>query len=149
AYAVGVDEGRDRSVPYGNAASTLEAIVSDLDRLGFDPVVSDPGPGDVRTHVTGRASDAAVVAFAHCPFGELAEQHPDLVCAVHHGLIDGFVRGMGDADASGFCSIASRTPCRVTVSTRLDDTGGTGVVTSVDRSTSAATRRTLPGSMGT
>ena len=103
AAAVGRDEGRRRSIPYGSAPSALEAVVSDLDRLGFDPVVSD---GD---------DDTAVVAFANCPFGGLAEQHPDLVCGLHRGLIAGFVAGMGDAELVEFCSVADRTPCQATL----------------------------------
>jgi predicted ArsR family transcriptional regulator len=103
AVAVGRDEGVRRSGAYRAAPSTLEAVVSDLDRLGFDPVVSE---GD---------DDAAVVAFANCPFGGLAEQHPDLVCGLHHGLIAGFVGGMGDAELVEFCSVADRTPCQATL----------------------------------
>jgi predicted ArsR family transcriptional regulator len=103
AMAVGRDEGARRSAPYRAAPSTLEAVVSDLDRLGFDPVVSD---GE---------DDAAVVAFANCPFGGLAEQHPDLVCGLHRGLIAGFVAGMGDAELVEFCTIADRTPCQATL----------------------------------
>ena len=103
AAAVGRDEGARRALPYGSAPSTLEAVVSDLDRLGFDPVVSD---GD---------DDTAIVAFANCPFGGLAEQHPDLVCSLHRGLIAGFVAGMGDAELVEFCTVADRTPCQATL----------------------------------
>lgn len=103
AVAVGRDEGVRRAVPYASAPSTLEAVVSDLDRLGFDPVVSDAD------------DDAAVVAFANCPFGGLAEQHPDLVCGLHRGLLAGFVAGMGDAELVEFCSVADRTPCQATL----------------------------------
>ncbi|MEM1335968.1 MAG: hypothetical protein AAGG08_21170, partial [Actinomycetota bacterium] len=108
AEAVGHDEGRRRAVPYSNAPSTLEALVSDLDRLGFDPVVTD-GDGD---------PDTASVHFAHCPFADLAKDHPELVCGLHCGLVSGFVDGMGDADVTEFCSLTHRTPCRVTVAAR-------------------------------
>ena len=103
AAAVGHDEGIRRAVPYSAAPSALEAVVSDLDRLGFDPVVSDAD------------GEGAVVAFANCPFGGLAEQHPDLVCSLHRGLIAGFVAGMGDAELVEFCSVADRTPCQATL----------------------------------
>ncbi len=108
AEAVGRDEGTRRARPYRAAPSTLEALVSDLDRLGFDPFVTD-SPDD---------PDAAVVAFAHCPFAELAERHPDLVCGLHRGLVAGFVAEMGDAEVAEFCPLTSRTPCRVTVASR-------------------------------
>jgi predicted ArsR family transcriptional regulator len=106
AMAVGVSEGASRAAQYRLAPSTLEALVSDLDRLGFDPVVSDVA-GD---------EDAAVVAFANCPFAELAQAHPDLVCGLHRGLVSGFVAEMADTEVREFCSVTSRTPCRVTVS---------------------------------
>lgn len=113
AAAVGVDEGRRRSRPYVDAPSTLEALVSDLDKLGFDPVVGDASRSDET------ADDAsAVVAFANCPFADVAREHPELVCGLHRGLVEGFVEGMGDAEASDFGTLTSRTPCRVTVSTR-------------------------------
>jgi len=108
AEAVGRTEGASRARPYQQAPSTLEALVSDLDRLGFDPVVADAG-GD---------PDAAVVAFSHCPFAELAESHPELVCGLHRGLVAGFVAEMGDAEVDEFCTLTSRTPCRVTVASR-------------------------------
>ena len=108
AEAVGRPEGALRARPYQQAPSTLEALVSDLDRLGFDPVVTDAA-GD---------PDAAVVAFSHCPFAELAEAHPELVCGLHRGLVAGFVAEMGDAEVDEFCTLTSRTPCRVTVGSR-------------------------------
>lgn len=119
AEAVGFDEGQRRARPFSSAPSTLEALVSDLDRLGFDPTVSD-----AESRVAGDRPDpldddgAAVVAFANCPFSELAEQHPELVCGLHRGLVAGFVAGMGDAEIRDFCSLTSRTPCQVTVAAR-------------------------------
>lgn len=108
AEAVGRTEGASRARPYRQAPSTLEALVSDLDRLGFDPVVADADDDP----------DAAVVAFSHCPFAELAESHPELVCGLHRGLVAGFVAEMGDAEVDEFCTLTSRTPCRVTVASR-------------------------------
>lgn len=111
AEAVGRSEGTARATGYREAPSTLEALVADLDRLGFDPVVTgDPDADD--------ADADAVIAFAHCPFAELAEQHPELVCGLHRGLVAGFVAEMGDADTRDFCTLTSRTPCRVTVASR-------------------------------
>jgi predicted ArsR family transcriptional regulator len=108
AEAVGRTEGATRAQPYQQAPSTLEALVSDLDRLGFDPVVTDAGDDP----------DAAVIAFSHCPFAELAAAHPELVCGLHRGLVAGFVAEMGDAEVDEFCPLTSRTPCRVTVASR-------------------------------
>ena len=107
AASVGADEGGRRAAPFRRAPSSLEAIVSDLDRLGFDPVVTDPD-GDADP-------DDVVVAFANCPFGDLAAQHPELVCSLHRGLIAGFVREMGDTEVREFCAVVDRTPCQVTI----------------------------------
>jgi len=108
AEAVGRDEGRRRAAPFDAAPSTLEALVSDLDRLGFDPVVTAV-PTD---------PDAATIGFANCPFADLAREHPELVCGLHRGMVAGFVDRMGDADVNEFCSLTHRTPCQVTVLAR-------------------------------
>lgn len=105
AEEVGHAEGAARAVPFQRAPSTLEALVSDLDRLGFDPVVTESGDDP----------DAAVVAFANCPFAELADRSPDLVCGLHRGVVAGFVAGMGDAEVREFCPLTARTPCQVTI----------------------------------
>ncbi|WP_420451627.1 helix-turn-helix transcriptional regulator [Ilumatobacter sp.] len=131
AFAVGDEEGRTRARPHESAPSTLEALVDDLDRLGFDPIVAaadaggdalvdDRAAADRWTRPDGRlgpgGDDAAVVAFANCPFSDLAREHPDLVCSLHRGLVTGFVEQVGDARVADFRSITSRTPCRMTVS---------------------------------
>ena len=115
AVAVGRHEGIARADRYRQAPSTLEALVSDLDRLGFDPIVTDVAGDD----------DAAVVAFANCPFSELAAEHPELVCGLHRGLVAGFVEAMADTEVREFCSLTSRTPCRVTLSTDPRELAGT------------------------
>jgi predicted ArsR family transcriptional regulator len=109
ALSVGADEGARRADAYRNAPSSLEALVSDLDRLGFDPVVT---AADTTDH------DTAVIAFANCPFGDIAGAHPDLVCSLHRGLIDGFVERMGDAEILAFCDVSDRTPCQVSIGVR-------------------------------
>lgn len=117
ARAIGAEEGTRRALPYRTAPSSLEALVSDLDRLGFDPVVSDAFGTDAAGNPVADL-DTAVVAFANCPFGDLAAQHADLVCSLHHGLVAGFVAGMGDTEIAEFCTLVDRTPCQVTVSGR-------------------------------
>ena len=81
----------------------LDALVGELDRLGFDPAIA----GD-----DGRR---ATIAFAHCPFRELAEANPDLVCSLHRGLVEGFVDvvGAGEVEVVDFHTLVDRTPCQV------------------------------------
>jgi predicted ArsR family transcriptional regulator len=107
AFAVGHAEGGRRAAGYTAYPSALEAVVDELDRLGFDPVVAE-----------SETSDNAVVAFANCPFAAYAETNPDLVCSLHHGLVAGFVDAMGDAEVQDFCPLAHRTPCQVELSSR-------------------------------
>ena len=114
AESVGRDEGAARAQSYRTTPSTLEAVVSDLDRLGFDPVVSDADPADGDSD----PDSGAVIAFANCPFADLAADHPELVCGLHRGLVAGFVAEMGDAETRDFCTLTNRTPCRVTVASR-------------------------------
>ncbi len=107
AIEVGRARGAATAKRYANAPSCLEGLVSELDRLGFDPAV-----GEADDHET------AVVAFAHCPYRPLAEAHPELVCALHRGIVEGFVDAMGDALVAEFCNLAHRTPCQVAISPR-------------------------------
>jgi predicted ArsR family transcriptional regulator len=104
---VGREQGRLDARAYTRAASCLEALVHQLETLGFDPAVDGSPDGE-----------EAVVAFAHCPFRELAEAHPELVCSLHRGLVEGFVETMGDTRVDDFHSLVHRDPCQVTLSPR-------------------------------
>ena len=119
AEQVGIEEGRRRAAPFAAAPSTLEALVADLDRLGFDPIVTDGPPLDDAGDAVPDLDDvSAVIAFAHCPFAEQAAENPELVCGLHHGLVAGFVAEMGDAEVAEFCNLVHRTPCQVAVRSR-------------------------------
>jgi predicted ArsR family transcriptional regulator len=119
AMAVGEAEGATRATRYDDAPSALEALVADLDRLGFDPLVTARDEADPAEEADDPdAPVTAVVAFANCPFADLARDHPDLVCALHRGLVSGFVAQMGDAEVTEFCSLVSRTPCQVALTSR-------------------------------
>jgi predicted ArsR family transcriptional regulator len=107
ALDVGREQGEADAVAYTRAASCLEALVAELDARGFDPTVDGTDDGET-----------AVIGFAHCPYRELAEAHPDLVCSLHQGMVEGFVDAMGDATVDAFHSVVHRSPCQVTISTR-------------------------------
>jgi predicted ArsR family transcriptional regulator len=104
---VGREQGRADATAFVVTPSCLEALVAELDALGFDPAVSGDDEGD-----------QALVAFAHCPFRELAEAHPELVCSLHRGLVEGFVEAVGGGDVEDFHPLAHRQPCQVTLSSR-------------------------------
>jgi predicted ArsR family transcriptional regulator len=114
AAAVGREQGRAAGAeaaavvaelddPDDRAAVCLSALVDELARMGFDPAVAD---------------DGAEVAFARCPFAELAEEHPQLVCHLHRGLIEGFVDAVGGLAVEGFGTLVDRAPCRVALGAR-------------------------------
>ncbi len=78
------------------------SLAADAPSLGFDPesVVDD---------------DGATIAFTRCPFRELAEANPDLVCSLHRGLVEGFAEARGDGRVLEFHDLADRTPCQVEI----------------------------------
>ncbi|MFV2039865.1 MAG: helix-turn-helix transcriptional regulator [Acidimicrobiales bacterium] len=99
ACAAGRGQGRHDARGYAGTDTTL-ALLTELDKLGFDPqlVVED---------------DRIVVGFAHCPFSELAESNPGLVCGLHRGMIEGFVAELGQCEAPMFRTLVDRNPCQV------------------------------------
>jgi predicted ArsR family transcriptional regulator len=97
------DAGREQGRSDGTRAvgrPCLDALVGELDRLGFDPAVAATDGG-------------ATVGFAHCPFRELAEANPDLVCSLHRGLVEGFVEMVGGGEVVVFRTLVDRDPCQV------------------------------------
>jgi predicted ArsR family transcriptional regulator len=95
----GREQGESDAARLGDA-DCLTGLVARLDALGFDPAVA----GD---------DDEVTVAFTHCPFRELAEANPEIVCALHQGLVEGIVDVLGGADVDTFHPLTDRTPCQV------------------------------------
>ena len=88
-----------------SAARCVSALTDQLAALGFDPAVGEDGA-------------SATVAFTHCPFQELAEAFPDLVCHLHRGMVEGFVNVPEEVRVTDFHTLADRDPCRVELSLR-------------------------------
>lgn len=85
--------------------SCVKALVGEMERLGFEP----------RTETAGNEAD---MAFMSCPFRELAEAYPELVCNLHRGIAEGIVAEVGGGTVEDFATLYDRDPCRVTVSVR-------------------------------
>lgn len=106
-----LDAGRDQGRVDGERLrhrGCLSAVVGQLDAMGFDPALlidSDPVAG----------AEAVTIAFAHCPFRDLATQRPDLLCSLHRGLIEGVVDVIGGGEVVGFGSLVDRDPCQVEI----------------------------------
>jgi predicted ArsR family transcriptional regulator len=103
--AAGAAQGRAMATARAAPRSCVQALTAALDELGFDPAAADDGT-------------AVTIAFTHCPFRELAEAHPDIVCNLHRGLIEGFVEHVGGASVDRFGTLADRDPCQVELSVR-------------------------------
>lgn len=107
AIEAGRDQGRvDASTclaqPEDQRRPCFEALVDRLGELGFDPAAVPTEEG-------------ATVAFTHCPFRDLAEANPDLVCGLHRGLVEGFVAAFDDEVLTRFRSLVDRDPCQVDI----------------------------------
>lgn len=96
----GRDQGRTAAAGVPAGLACADALETELTGLGFDPARVDDG-------------DQVTIAFSHCPFRELAETHPELVCSVHRGMVEGFVEARADGAVDVFHSLVDRTPCQV------------------------------------
>ena len=89
-HAAGVRAGRDwgraLAAPLGRI-DPFDGLVQVLDRLGFTPRVAD------------RDAESAVVHLCSCPFLDLAEGSPDVVCGVHLGVVGGALGALGASAA--------------------------------------------------
>jgi predicted ArsR family transcriptional regulator len=83
--------------------SCVGALAAEMSRLGFEPT----------TETAGAKTD---MAFMHCPFRELAEAYPELVCNLHRGISEGIVGEVGGGRVEEFATLYDRDPCRVAVS---------------------------------
>ncbi len=93
---------QDGSPHVGNDAPI--ALFTELDRLGFDPQVAvDDDSSD----------DCVTMSFGHCPFRELAEANPDVVCGLHRGMVAGFVEEVGGCAVQDFRTLVDRNACQV------------------------------------
>ncbi|GAC1594963.1 MAG: helix-turn-helix domain-containing protein [Acidimicrobiales bacterium] len=94
------DIGRAHGATLGGAGDCLASLEGVLAELGFDPATATDG-------------SAVTVAFTRCPFRELAEAHPEIVCHLHRGIVEGIVATAGGAQVTRFGTLADRNPCEV------------------------------------
>jgi predicted ArsR family transcriptional regulator len=87
------------------AKSCLQAVMAELTDLGYDPVAAGDGI-------------STSIAFTHCPFQELAEAFPHLVCHLHRGIVEGLVAAKGGAEVTRFNTLDDREPCQVHLTAR-------------------------------
>lgn len=89
------------------------AILQDaMARAGFDPRFRRLTPTTVE------------VSLRACPFRDLVDDHRDLVCAIHRGLLEGMVRGLKPPLAlAEFAPLAERGVCRLVARGRNSSPG--------------------------
>jgi predicted ArsR family transcriptional regulator len=97
----GIEAGRR-----ARSRSCVKALTAEMHRLGFDPENTQQG-------------DVTDIGFTHCPFRELAEAYPELVCNLHRGICEGVVEAVGGGRVEEFATLYDRDPCRVTVTTEV------------------------------
>ena len=96
----GCTQGAADAVQWPADADVLDALIIEQAKLGFDPAVIE-------------LDASATMAFTHCPFRALAEAHPELVCSLHRGLVEGLVDTLGGLAVDRFGSLHDREPCQV------------------------------------
>ena len=101
AAEVGRDHGR--TLAGSHPGDALQATLSLMVEWGFDPEPVD--------------AEQSWVWFGHCPFSELAEANPELVCSLHRGLIEGLLDARGDEPPVDFHDRTARQPCCVVLDT--------------------------------
>lgn len=89
---VGRNAGHELAEMCPGSANVLEV---QMDQLGFDPTEDDGG----------------CIVFTNCPFRELAQAHPELICRLHEGLVRGIVE-VGGGHIEEFHDVQRTTePC--------------------------------------
>jgi predicted ArsR family transcriptional regulator len=103
---VGREAGRAAATRVSARRGTEAAVVRELARLGFDPLVLEE-------------ADGVVVQLRHCPMASAAESSPEIVCELHHGIVEGMAEAMGDDDVTSFTPADARAgTCQVTLRRR-------------------------------
>lgn len=109
AHGPRLDDGHDPLAVIDDSGRTQIALLEDhLVATGFDPAVGADGL-EYTTH--------------GCPFFDLARKHPDVVCRLHEGLLEGVLaRSRGPWSLERIGMFAAPGQCVVRL-TRTDDTG--------------------------
>lgn len=102
---------RAREGSGGGAARCVEVLAAGLAELGFESESGAPSPEADRR--AGRAGRVVTVSFTRCPYHELAAAHPEVVCELHRGLVEGIVDSCGGAAVEHFATLADSDPCHV------------------------------------
>lgn len=106
AEATGRAWGRE-AVRRTRSGTCVDVLVNQLTQLGFDPAVERDG-------------DGTKISFLQCPFRDLAEAYPELVCSLHRGITAGALEQAGSGNGpegrmQHFSTLYDPDPCHVRV----------------------------------
>jgi predicted ArsR family transcriptional regulator len=89
-----------------DGATAIAEVVRIMGDLGFAPELREPGPD----------SSGRELALHHCPFLEVAGDHPEIVCSVHLGLLRGALEGLrAPAAVAGLTPWTTPSTCVATI----------------------------------
>ena len=76
------EAGRRRLDPEADGAERRDVLFDVLRERGFEPDTGDDG----------------VTVLHNCPFHQLSQDHPELICGMNLGLLGAVVDGLGEVD---------------------------------------------------
>jgi predicted ArsR family transcriptional regulator len=89
-----------RATKIGDGRRSIAVLSEDLELLGFEPTVE-------------KIDDDTVVLFGDCPYRDLAQAAPEIVCTVHRAVCDESLKCAGEGvEVKEFHSIESGEPCQ-------------------------------------
>ncbi|MFN8034599.1 MAG: helix-turn-helix domain-containing protein [Acidimicrobiia bacterium] len=106
ALEAGRDWGRSDAAGCPEGEPVVARLQRGLERLGFDVSV-------------GESAGSTRISFDDCPFRELAERHPELVCNLHRGFCEGLAAVPPAGRVEAFVALRDGTPCGATVRSAL------------------------------
>jgi predicted ArsR family transcriptional regulator len=97
-----VAQGLPKPGPRPPARRSLAVLQEAMSKAGFDP------------RFRRRSAKAVEISLRDCPFRDLVEDHRDLVCEVHRGLLEGMLGGLKPPlRLTEFAPLAERAVCRL------------------------------------
>lgn len=115
---------RDTETTVDDATAVVSGV---FDRIGFAPQVS-------------KGADGCRIALHSCPFRAVAREHPEVVCAMHLGLLRGSLERLGAGAVGRLTPFVEPEKCMA----EIDPVGVAGQLPAAASVVPAAGRRAVP-----
>lgn len=102
AHEIGLRWSRAHADLVDQASPGVNGVIEVLDALGFSPARQETDRGET-------------VVLRSCPLLGPATAHPDVVCQMHRGMVDGMVQRLGSQQGVELLPFAHPDGCEVTV----------------------------------